>query len=186
MRYKNNEVSFAPRFTIGQYHDCLGWDNFLEGRICALWVELRSRDLKERKLECNADYWAHGLMQRLLEIVHQQWLYRNTTVHMKLEDGMTVEQHKLILTRIGECLEIDPGDLLEENQGLLHLDFEQLATGLVKEKVEWIEEMESAMGAAEHVAQGLRQAVQTRHCIGSRPHVQMQYKAVLVDREESM
>ncbi len=66
---------------------------------------------------------------------------------------------QLILTRIEGCLEIDPGDLLEENQGLLHLDFEQLATGPVKEKVEWIAEMELAMGAAEHVVQGLHQAI---------------------------
>jgi hypothetical protein len=75
-------------------------------------------------MEGNADYWARGLMRSLLEIVHQQWLYRNATVHMKLKDGMTMEQHQLILTRIEECLKIDPSDLLEENQGLLHLDFE--------------------------------------------------------------
>jgi hypothetical protein len=90
-------------------------------------------------------------MQRLLELVHQQWLYQNATVHMILEDGMTAEQHKLILARIEECLEIDPGDLLEVNQGLLQLDFEQLTTGPVKKKVEWIAEMESAMGVTEHV-----------------------------------
>jgi hypothetical protein len=25
---------------VAEYHNCLGWDNFLEGRICALWVEI--------------------------------------------------------------------------------------------------------------------------------------------------
>jgi hypothetical protein len=57
-------------------------------------------------------------MRSLLEIVHQQCLYQNATVHMKLRDGMIMEQHHSILRRIGECLEIDPGDLLEKNQGL--------------------------------------------------------------------
>jgi hypothetical protein len=70
---------------VAEYHDHLGWDDFLEGRICTLWVELQSQDLQEWQLECNTDYWACGLMCRLLEIVHQQWLYQNETVHMKLD-----------------------------------------------------------------------------------------------------
>jgi hypothetical protein len=43
---------------------------------------------------------------------------------MKLEDSMTKEHHLTILAQIEECLEIEPGDLLEENQSLLHTDFE--------------------------------------------------------------
>ena len=84
-------------------------------------------------------------MRRLLEIVHQQWLYRNATVHMKLEDNLTADQHRQILTRIEECLEIDPEELLDENRDLLQLDFERLATGPVKDKMKCIAEMESAM-----------------------------------------
>jgi hypothetical protein len=55
---------------VAQHHDRLGWDNFLKGRMCVLWVELRAWDLKEHKLELSADYWAQGLMHRLLETVH--------------------------------------------------------------------------------------------------------------------
>jgi hypothetical protein len=169
-----------------EYHDRLGWDNFIEGRICALWVELRSRDLAQRRIEKSADQWARGLMRRLLKIVHQQWLYRNATVHMKLEDNLTADQHRQILTRIEECLEIDPEDLLDENRDLLQLDFERLATGPVKDKMEWIAEMESAMGAAEHVSYGSRHTVRTRYCTGRRPRARIEYEAVLVDQEGSM
>ncbi len=171
---------------VAQHHDRLGWDNFLEGRICALWVELRARDLKERKLEQSADHWARGLMRRLLEIVHQQWLYRNATVHMKLKDGITSAQHILILKRIEECLEIDPEELLKKNKDLLYADFTQLAIGPVKNKLEWIAEMDSGMRAAEHVVRGSRQTVRTRYCAGSRPWARLEYEAVLVDGEGSM
>ncbi len=58
----------------------------------------------EHKLEHSAGYQARGLMRRLLETVHQQWLYRNATVHVKLKDGMTASQHEAILVRIEECL----------------------------------------------------------------------------------
>jgi hypothetical protein len=87
-----------------EYHDRLRWDNFLEGRISALWVELRARDIHDRHLERNTDYWASGLMCRLLEMVHQQWLYRNATVHMSLQDGLPRDKHEQILTRIEGCL----------------------------------------------------------------------------------
>ncbi len=99
-----------------EYNDRLGWDNFLEGQISALWVELRVRDIHDRHLERNADYWARGLMRRLLEMVHQQWLYRNAMVHMSLQDGLPRDKHEQILTPINGCLGIDPGDLLEEDR----------------------------------------------------------------------
>jgi hypothetical protein len=75
------------RLTV-EYYDRLGWNNFLKGQISALWGELRAWDIHDRRLERNADYWARGLMHQLLEMVHQQWLYRNATVHMSLQDGL--------------------------------------------------------------------------------------------------
>ncbi len=99
---------------------------------------------------------------------------------------MMMEQHHSVLARIKECLEIDPEVLLEENQCLLHIDFESLAKGRVKDKVEWIAEMESAMGVAEYVVKGSHQTVRTRYCMGSRPQARMKYEAVLVDGEGSM
>ncbi len=85
--------------TVAEYHDRFGWDNFLEGRICALWLELRAQDLAERnlELECNVDYWARGLMCRLLKMVHQQFLYPGATVLVKLKDVMTASHQKAYL-----------------------------------------------------------------------------------------
>ena len=75
---------------------------------------------------------------------------------------------------------------MDENRDLLHLDFERLATGPVKDKMEWIAEMESAMGAAEHVSNGSRHTVRTRYCTGRRPRARIEDEAVLVDGEGSM
>jgi hypothetical protein len=27
-----------------QFHDYLGWDNFVKGRICVLWVEMQAKE----------------------------------------------------------------------------------------------------------------------------------------------
>ena len=169
-----------------EYHNQLGWDNFLEGRSSALWVELRARNTHDRRLERNADYWAHGLMRRLLEMVHQQWLYRNAMVHMSLQDGLPRDKHEQILTCIKDCLGIDPGDLLEEDRVLPQVDFKRLATSFAAEKLKWIAGMDSAMGAVEHIAGGCCHALHMRYCRGSQPRMRLEYEAVQVNQEGSL
>ena len=49
------------------YHDKLGWDNFVEGRILVLYVDM----MRLHYIVCpsrykNAEWWAKGLMRRLL------------------------------------------------------------------------------------------------------------------------
>jgi hypothetical protein len=51
-------------------------------------------------------------------------------------------------------LHTDPEQLLEEHCQLLFSDFAALAFGPTKDKLEWIFEIDSALGAASHVAQG--------------------------------
>jgi hypothetical protein len=126
------------------FHDCLGWDNFVEGRIWALWVEIRAQEIHTRGLQRGADFWARGLMHWLLKLTHCQWLYRNATVHMKVKDGMTAAQHNLIFSRMEECLLIDPAYLLVEDRQLLNADFDQLIRGPTLDKLEWLAEMDSA------------------------------------------
>jgi hypothetical protein len=41
-----------------QYHDHLGWDCFLEGQLCALWVELRAQHIQLAILIQLTDFWA--------------------------------------------------------------------------------------------------------------------------------
>ncbi len=54
------------------YHDRLGWNCFLEGQLCALWVEHRAQHIQRANLTQLADFWAQGLMRRLLQMTHAQ------------------------------------------------------------------------------------------------------------------
>ena len=69
---------------------------------------------------------------------------------------------------------------------LLQVDFERLARSSATEKLTWITGMDSAMGAAEHIASGSRHALRTRYCPGSRPRIRLEYEAVQVDQEGSL
>jgi len=45
-----------------RFHDRLGWDCFLGGRLCTLWVEHRARHIKSANLTCSAKIWDQGLV----------------------------------------------------------------------------------------------------------------------------
>jgi hypothetical protein len=51
-------------------------------------------------------------------------------------------------------LHTDPKKLLKEHCHLLFSDFAALASGPTKNKLEWISEIDSALGAASHMAGG--------------------------------
>jgi hypothetical protein len=40
------------------FHNCLSWDCFLEGQLCALWVDHRSWHIQRANLTQLADFWA--------------------------------------------------------------------------------------------------------------------------------
>ncbi len=75
-------------------------------------------------------------------------------VHLEVKDGWTAAAHKIILETIESFLHTDPEQLLEEHCHLLFSDFTALISGPTKDKLEWISEIDSALGAASHVARG--------------------------------
>jgi hypothetical protein len=171
-------------------HDKLGWDNFLEGRICSAWLHLRQDDIRTRNLRRSAGKWMKELMRRLLQITHQQWTYRNATVHLKVKDGRTMAQHEAIVAEILECAHVDPAELLEEHKHLVGCNFTKLVMGPVKDKVEFVAEMNAARRLARHVAKGTRVTLKTRYQKargkGKLPRRNIVIEEVLVDNEGSL
>jgi hypothetical protein len=93
-------------------------------------------------------------MQWLLQMTHAQWAYRNATVHLEVKEGRTDAAHETILEIMEGFLHTDPEQLLEVHRHLLYSDFAALASGPTKDKLEWISEIYSALGAASHVTRG--------------------------------
>jgi hypothetical protein len=112
--------------------------------------------------------------------------YRNAMVHLEVKDRQMAADHKTILETMEGFLHTDLERLLEEHCHLSFSDFTALASGSTKDKLEWISEIDSALGAASQVARGSRHAVQTRYSRGRRPLAQTEYESVLVDAEGSM
>ncbi len=73
-------------------------------------------------------------------------------VHLEVKDGRIATAHEIILDTMEGFLHTDQEQLLKEHRHLLFSDFAALASGPTKDKLEWISEIDSALGAASHVA----------------------------------
>ena len=124
-------------------------------------------------------------MRRLLQMTHQQWMYRNATVHLKIKDGCTAVEHRRLLDEINLCLDIDPEDLLHEHKQLLFTNFKNLAKGPVKDKREWLAEFHAARSLARHVGRGTRVTLRTRYTQAKHPRIQLVREVAQVDSEGS-
>ena len=109
-------------------YDCLGWDNFGEGRICNMYVEAAKRFISLTS-RLTTERWGCQFVHKLMGATHKQWLFRNSYVHCTKLDGLTVQQHEDIFACVKELLLIDPTDLLPRHQHLLEGDFTDLGEG---------------------------------------------------------
>jgi hypothetical protein len=130
-------------------HDQIGYNNFLEGRICKLFQSMRQLDISNRGLRKHVGHWCNGIVLHLLQIMHhRQWTYQCQTVHYKGTDGLTEEQQCKIMRECEDLLWTDPSILLPKDRHLLSIDFEELSNSPAIMRQLWISEMEAATMAS--------------------------------------
>jgi len=134
--------------------DQLGWDNFVEGRISKVFLEAVKPDLAGKRYRMKPERWCKTLICKLLELTHKQWLFRNSHVHYKKLDGLTLAQHDQIFKKVMKPMWTDPSDLLTKHRHLLEEDFEKLGDNTADARKIWIASMESALASADHVRSG--------------------------------
>jgi hypothetical protein len=143
---------------LAEMHDRLGYRNFLEGRITSLYHSERQLYISARHLRKHAGHWCKGLIQRLLQITHRQWTYRNRTIHYKDQEGLTAAQQEKIAKECEDFLWTDPMSLLPEDRDLLDIDFEELGESHVEARCVWLSEMQAAKAASSNVNRSTRLA----------------------------
>jgi hypothetical protein len=131
--------------------DLLGWDNFLEGRICSSLFEIQETALTRSHSRRHIKSWSTEFIHLVLGITHKQWVFRNTRIHICLLDGKTESEHNMIMERVSQLLFTDPSNLLPEHRYLLDLDFLELGTSSTTNRQYWIATLESAIKAFQMV-----------------------------------
>ncbi len=61
--------------------DVIGWRGFMEGMISTRMREIQRQYHIAEETRTSPERWAQGLILKLLEATHGQWLYRNVQIH---------------------------------------------------------------------------------------------------------
>jgi hypothetical protein len=126
-------------------HDLLGWDNFLEGRMTKSLLRLQKDFLYRSGSTMSIRAWATTFIHLLIGIMHQQWVYRNASVHIKLVEGRTQEEHRQVMDEVRKLLDVDPEELLPCHRDMLQEDFHHLGEGSTTAWLLWLDNIESAL-----------------------------------------
>eukprot|EP00956_Cyclotella_meneghiniana_P012179 scaffold17280_cov48-Cyclotella_meneghiniana.AAC.3 len=134
--------------------EALGWDCLLEGRIPTSLVDLQAFYLRKHSSWWKIKTWASHLVQHLLDITHRQWLYRNARIHLRKVEVLTsTSEHADIFKLVKDMMLVDPSDLLPRHRQLLEQDYAELGGGTTVARKLWLQQMRSAISAADVVAQ---------------------------------
>jgi hypothetical protein len=72
--------------------------------------------------------WSKGLVVKLLEVTHGQWLYLNVHVHDAISGALAIAKKEELQKAIEDELELGGEGLAEEDMHLLEINLDDLAT----------------------------------------------------------
>ena len=125
LKMQNICRSLGPRFLqMGRSQDLIGWRRFMEGMISKEMLPIQREYYAIHGMQWKLDQWARGLITKLLEVTHGQWLYRNVVVHDATAGRLALTRKEEILSQIEEQMARGGEDLLEADQYLMEVNLD--------------------------------------------------------------
>ena len=100
--------------------------------------------------------WAKEFITRLLHITHSQWLFRNVSLHDKVDGYLQATKRRELLMEIDRLADTDPEALPPESRHLLKIDFNTLADSSTTKQTYWLYAIKAARRAGRRVVATLR------------------------------
>ena len=94
----------------GQSVDRIGWRRFMEGMVSNKAVTLQAEFVALGNCSLSLNGWVKGLVVKLLETTHGQWLYRNVQVHDTVSGWKAVERKENLQREIERQIEMGGKD----------------------------------------------------------------------------
>jgi hypothetical protein len=119
--------------------DMIGWRRFMEGMISKEILNVHYLTTFESEEDMPAPtQWAKGLVVKLLETTHGQWLYRNVHVHDVISGALATSNKEELQKAIEDELELGGEGLAEEDMYLLEINLDDLATTSGEDQTYWL------------------------------------------------
>ena len=142
--------------------DSIGWRRYMEGMVSAEILAIQSDFVDFGRCSLLLDNWAKGLVEKLPEIAHYQWLYRNVQVHDAVHGLKAVERQEDLQREIEHQILLGGTGLDEQDIYLLEINVGDLETSSGEDQYYWLlairaarvdrrlKEMQMAGNAREH------------------------------------
>jgi hypothetical protein len=127
--------------------DEIGWRRFMEGMICQRMRTIQTEFSVIEGSKVTPDQWASGVVIKLLETTHGQWLYRCIQVHDKVQGTIATQRKEELQREIEEQQDRGFDGLLEEDQFLGEVNLEDLETSSGERQEYWLVAMRAAREA---------------------------------------
>ena len=125
----------------------------MEGMISKECIPIQQACLTICGSRLSIQRWAIGLVTKLLEITHGQWLYRNVQVHDSVSGVTALLRKEEIQMEIEKKQELGNNGLLEEDLYLLEVNLEDLETTSGERQEYWLLAIRAAREACRLRAQ---------------------------------
>ena len=112
------------RFAASQ--DAIGWQRFMEGMISKEMLDIQQRQITLSGSSWSLTAWAKGLVVKLLETTHGQWLYRNVHVHDKVTGTHAVRRKEELRAEIQRQFDLGGAGMADEDKYLLDINLADL------------------------------------------------------------
>jgi hypothetical protein len=133
---------------VAEEQDAIGWRRFMEGMIYHGLRGLQEIYTTVDGSNVTREQWATGVIIKLLEITHGQWLYRCVQVHDRLSGIQATQQKEELQMAIEAQQDMGWEDLVEEDQYLAEVNFEDLEDTSGERQEYWLVAIQAAREAS--------------------------------------
>ena len=110
----------------------------MEGMVSKEVISIQEHFVAIRGLSISAQAWVQGLIIKLLEVTHGQWLYRNVQVHDLITGKHATDRKEQLQQLIEEQILLGGAGLEDEDKYLLDINLEDLETSSGETQTYWL------------------------------------------------
>ncbi len=118
--------------------DAIGWRQFMEGMVCYHMRTIQSLYHFQEGTHITPERWTKGLILKLLEATHGQWLYRNTQIHDSVAGTQATLQKEEIQREIKEQMKMCSDGLLDKDLWMMEVNLTDLETTSGEQEEYWL------------------------------------------------
>jgi hypothetical protein len=115
--------------------DIIGYPNFMEGYILTHFYTIESFHLAMSSSYLNGADWAKQLISKLLHVMHSQWIFRNISLHDKINGYLHKKNSEEIMLELESLTGIALEDVPAVSRFILEINFNEFQNSTLSHRI---------------------------------------------------